>query len=265
MDVVSDFDLRTAISRAAERENLGEHRRTYVAVRPNTRRHAIEAVGVLLCGLAALIGAATGAAVITILCVTGVLMIGVRLLCELAWLAYVCSRNRDTRLDLYDHGFVVIVGGRARAVRYDSTTVRRNIVAHVGNPAPEQISHSYTVIDSIGDPIVLRHTIAHPEEWGPEIDRAVTEAQLPRAIATLDVGGRLDFEYFWMTPAEIGAAHRSVSWSRVSGIVVHKGWVSVRITGESLPLESLPVSLIPDFTLFRTVAERMREAHVVRP
>ncbi|WP_282786374.1 DUF6585 family protein, partial [Nocardia sp. CC201C] len=191
------------------------------------------------------------------------LMLGVRLLCELTRLAYLNGRDRDTRLELYDGGCVAVVGGRARTIRYDTATVRRAVTEDADH-VPGRTAHPYTVTDTGGDPIVLRQTIDHPEQWGPEIDRAVTEAQLPRVLAVLESGGRLDFAPFWMTSTEIGVEHRSVSWARVSGIVVHKDWVSVRIRGESLPLESLPANVIGNFTLFRTVAERMRSATAAR-
>ncbi|WP_306359844.1 DUF6585 family protein [Nocardia sp. CC227C] len=265
MDVVKDLDLRTAIVRGDTGAGLGAHRRTYVAVRPPSRRHALEVIGLLLCAMVAAIGTATGAAVLVIPGLAGALILGVRLLCEWTRLAYLNGRDRDTRLELYDGGCVAVVGGRARTIRYDSATVRRTVTEDADHHAPDRAVHPYTVTDIGGDPIVLRHTIDRCEEWGPEIDRAVTAAQLPRALATLESGGRLDFAPFWMTSTEIGVGHRAVSWARISGIVVHKGWVSVRIRGESLPLESLPADVIGNFTLFRTVAERMRTAPAARP
>lgn len=206
-------------------------------------------------------GFVSGVPVLAIVGVTGMLMIGGRLLWDLLWLAYIQGRNRRARLDLYERGLVVIVGGAARCVRYDTTTLRRSIVEHANAPAPEQVSHAYTLVDTLGEPIVLRQGIEHPEEWGPEIDRAITEAQLPRAARVLEAGGCLDFEHFWMTRAEIGAGERSQSWSQVTDIAIGSGWVSVGVAGQSAPLESLPVSLIPNFTIFRTLAERMRAEH----
>ncbi|QBS44652.1 hypothetical protein DMB37_35785 [Nocardia sp. CS682] len=207
------------------------------------------------------IGCLTGAAVVVIVGVTAVLMVGGRLLWDLLWVAYVRGRNRHVRLDLYERGLVVTVGGAARCVRYDTTTLRRTIVEHADSPAPSQVSHTYSLVDTVGAPIVLRHGIAQPQQWGPEIDRAITAAQLPLASRVLAAGGCVDFEYFWMTQAEIGAGERSEPWSLVSGIDVRHGWVSVEVSGGGRTLESLPVSLIPNFTVFRTLAERMRAEH----
>lgn len=253
----NDLDLRTSIARAAAQADLGQHSATYVAAKPSTRRPMIEAVVVLISGFVTVIGFSAGAEILGIIGLTVVLMVGGRLLFELLRMWFVNGRNRSARLDLYEHGLVAIVRGAPRIIRYGSTTLKRNIVQLVSNPAPEQVSYSYTLTDEVGVPIVLRHTVAHPEKWGAAIDRAVTAAQLPRATAVLDAGGRLDFEYFWMTAAEIGAGARSAAWSQVTAVEVSRGWVSIQVAGRSKPLESLPVSLIPNFTVFLKLAERM--------
>ncbi|WP_156677404.1 DUF6585 family protein [Nocardia sp. Root136] len=253
-----NLDVGPAVADAAAQSDLGQHRATYRSAEPSARRAVIEAVGVVLFAVVTVIGFAIGAEILGILGLTIVLMVGGRLLFDLLWLGYVSSRNRHARLDLYEHGVVVIVEGTPRAIRYDTTTLKRNVVQLVRSPKPEQISHAYTLTDAIGDPIVLRHTIAQPATWGPAIDRAVTAAQLPRSIAMLDAGGRLDFEHFWMTSTRIGAGNRSAAWLQVTEVEVSKGWVSIYVTGQSGPLESLPVSLIPNFTVFLKLVERMR-------
>lgn len=260
-DPVRDVDLRVEIGRIAALESLGSHRTTYAAAQPGIRRYVIESIGTLVAALVAMFGFASGVAVVAIVGVTGVLMVGGRLVWDLVWLLWIHGRNRRARLDLYERGLVVIVGGSARCVRYDTTTLRRNIVEHADSPAANQVSYAYTLVDTVGDPIVLRHGIERPEEWGPQIDQAITAAQLPGAVEVLEAGECLDFEYFWMTRDEIGAGERSELWSHVTGIALSAGWVSVGVVGESAPLESLPVSLIPNFTLFRTLAERMRAEH----
>ncbi|MFE9581302.1 DUF6585 family protein [Nocardia sp. NPDC006044] len=256
-----DVEVRAEIGRVAAWEDLGSHRRTYAAAQPGIRRYVIEGVATLAAALVAAFGFAGGVAVPAIIGVTGMLMVGGRLLWDLLWLAYIHGRNRRVRLDLYERGLVVMVGGQARCVRYDTTMLRRNIIEHADSPAAKQVSYAYTLIDTGGDPVVLRQGIERPEEWGPEIDRAITAAQWPRTVEMLEAGGCLDFDYFWITRDAIGAGERSELWSRVTGIALSAGWVSVGVAGESAPLESLPVSLIPNFTLFRTLAERMRAEH----
>lgn len=253
--------LADDIARAALHGELGPHRKTYATTSLSTRRQVLEGVGTLAAALIAVIGIASGAKYVMVFGITGVLMIGGRLIWDLLWLSYIRTRNRHTRLDLFERGLVVIAGDRPRCIRYDTTTLRRNIVEHAKSPAPEQVSHSYTLTDTAGDSIMLRHTIENPDEWGRAIDQAVTNAQLPGATTILDAGGRLDFEFLWLTRTEIGAGKRSVSWSAVTDIEVSGGWVSIRVAGRSRPMESLPVSMIPNFTIFYTLAQRMRKEH----
>ncbi|MGW4842795.1 DUF6585 family protein [Nocardia brasiliensis] len=254
----NDAEVRAAIGLVAAQADLGPHRATYVAAERNRRRSMIAGVGLLSAVLVVLLGIASGTAIVVIVGSTGTLLIGAVLLSDLLLRGYLHSRNGRVRMDLYEHGLVALVRGAPRVVRYDSTVLRRSIVEHASNPAPHQISHRYTVTDTLGDSIVLRHTLADPDEWGPAIDAFVTAAQLPEATRRLAAGARLDFEHFWMTRTELGAGGRSAPWSEIAGVAVRKGWVSVHIVGQARVLESLPVSLVPNFTIFWRLAERMR-------
>ncbi len=253
-----DAEVRDAIGRVAAQADLGSHRATYVAAEWDRRRSRLAGVGLLSAVLVVLLGIASGTAIVVIVASTGTLLFGALLLGDLLLRGYLHSRNRRVRMDLYEHGLVAFVRGAPRVVRYDSTMLRRSIVEHASNPASNQISHRYTVTDTLGDSVVLRHTIADPDEWGPAIDAFVTAAQLPEATRTLGSGGRLDFEHFWMTRTEIGAGGRSIPWSEVAEVAVRQGWVSVHIVGQARVLASLPVSLVPNFTIFWQLAERMR-------
>ncbi|WP_141691905.1 DUF6585 family protein [Nocardia brasiliensis] len=254
----NDAEVRAAIGLVAAQADLGPHRATYVAAEWDRRRSTIAGVGLLSAVLVVLLGIASGTAIVVIVGCTGTLLLGGLLLCDLLLRGYLHSRNGRVRMDLYERGLVALVRGAPRVVRYDSTVLRRSIAEHASNPAPHQISHRYTVTDTLGDPIVLRHTIAEPDEWGPAIDAFVTAAQLPEATRTLGSGAQLDFEHFWLTRTEIGAGGRAVPWSEVAEIAVRKGWVSVHLAGQARVLASIPVSLVPNFTIFWQLAERMR-------
>ncbi|QRX95797.1 hypothetical protein JNO44_37930 [Streptomyces noursei] len=196
-----------------------------------------------------------------ILGATWTLMIGGHLLLITLWSGRVAARNRGTRLDLYEHGLLVTYRRRTRVARYDTTSVRQKIVHLVANPAPDQIAYTYRFTDTTGVEVILRHGLERPEEWGEEIQRGVTAAQLPRAEAALDAGERVDFTYLWLSSAEIGTRRRAVPWSQVAEVRVRAGMVSIHITGSRRPLETLPISLIPNYRVFRTLAERLHQAH----
>jgi hypothetical protein len=46
----------------------------------------------------------------------------------------------------------------------------------------------------------------------------------------------------------------------VSELSVVGGWLSVKVRDCSQPLESLPISLVPNYVVFRTLAERLQAA-----
>ncbi|MBF6327549.1 DUF6585 family protein [Nocardia transvalensis] len=259
-----DSVLPAGIGAAADRERLGRHRATYRPVTPNPRRLIIEAAVTAVGVVAAVAGFVGGAVIVGILGATVAVMCGLRVLADLGWLGFVGVRNKGSRLDLYDNGLVASYRGQVRVVRYDSTTVRRKIVRLVDNPAPEQISYTYTIVDTTGTPIVLRGGIERPHEWGPAIERGIVDTQLPRARTVIEADGRVDFESFWLTATEIGAGRESVPWSEVAEIAVVGGWLSVRVAGRSQPLESLPVSLVPNYAVFRALTEWLRVASEIR-
>lgn len=81
---------------------------------------------------------------------------------------------------------------------------------------------------------------------------------MPRAQAVLEAGERLEFDPIWLSATEIGSGTDSVPWSRISELAVVGGWLNVWVRGRSEPLESLPLCVIPNYVVFRTLAERLR-------
>uniref|UniRef100_UPI001C230204 DUF6585 family protein n=1 Tax=Nocardia alni TaxID=2815723 RepID=UPI001C230204 len=246
-----------AVRVVALREGLGEYRSTY-------RPRVIDARWPIVDG------GLTGAAVVTtvggfvgdmvevgVLGATVAVVSGARLLADLGWLRFAGTRQRGIRLDLYERGCVISEQRRVRVVRYDSTIVRRKIVHAVQNPAAHQISYRYTLVDTAGTPVVLDRRLERPQEWGVAIEQGILDAQVPQAQARMDAGGRLEFEPLWLSASEIGTATESVPWSRISELAVVGGWLSVRVSGRAEPLESLPLCVIPNYVVFRALAQRL--------
>ncbi|WP_280261271.1 DUF6585 family protein [Nocardia wallacei] len=255
-----DSRIAAAIGAAAERERLGRHRATYREATRGSRRFVVEAVVGTVGFGAAVAGFAAGWAALGILGVTVTLVFGARLLLSLSRLGWVTARDRGTRLDLFDHGFVMSFRGKVRVAHYDTTTLRRRVVRLVDDPAPDQVCYSYTVTDVAGLPVTLTHGLERPREWGTRIERGITESQLPRARAALRAGERLDFQYFTLSGSEIRARKRSVPWARVSEIAVVGGWLSVCVEGRAQPLDSVPVSEVPNYAVFRALADELWSA-----
>lgn len=238
---------------AADRAELGRHLRTY-RPEPSALRWPAAAIALIVAGVVvAVAGFAAGMPLIGVLGIVVMSAGGGWLLWDLAG----AGSTRGSRLDLYEHGVVASGQGQVRVVRYDTTTLRRKIVHAAKDAAAEGVSYRYTIVDTDGSPVVLRHGIECPRQCGVEIERGILDAQLPIAQAALAAGGRLDFAPLWLTSGELGTGSESVPWSQVGDLAVVGGWLSVRVRGRAQPLESLPLCLVPNYVVFRALAERL--------
>ncbi|MCZ4606477.1 hypothetical protein O3S80_22520 [Streptomyces sp. Lzd4kr] len=159
------------------------------------------------------------------------------------------------RLDLYERGLTVAVDGRIHVVRYDTTVVRRRRAL-----SPQGLTRAHVLVDLDGERIVLRcGDFGEPEVWGPEIHRSVAGSQVPRALAALTRGERLDFGPVWLTRAELGSRGTTLRWAQVQRIEILKGSVAVRTAGRWQVWGSV-TSGIPNLCVLRTLAEYLTAA-----
>ncbi len=174
----------------------------------------------------------------------------------------------DARLDLYEHGMTVAVNGRVHVVRYDSTCVFLESAAQPGDLAAAPVR---TVTDVGGQQVGLcgRTRRGVPgiascgggfrdaEEWGARIQRAVIEAQLPRALAALGKGERLAFGEIWLTRQEIGSGEVSARWPLVQRLEIHDGSVGLSAAGNWHSLGTV-ASEVPNLFVLRALVELLR-------
>ncbi|WP_030066067.1 DUF6585 family protein [Streptomyces natalensis] len=160
------------------------------------------------------------------------------------------TKSADARLDLYEHGLTVAVKGRIHVVRYDTTAMFRK-----SSPT----ARTYTLTDVEGKRVVLlgRPEESGAEEWGPEIQRAITHAQLPQALAALDNGARLVFGDIWLTRERVGVGEVSVRWPQVRQIDLGEGAVRLVTDGKGRRLVST-TSPVPNLFVLRALVERLR-------
>ncbi|MEU7168282.1 DUF6585 family protein [Streptomyces morookaense] len=150
--------------------------------------------------------------------------------------------NPDARLDLYERGMTVVVKGRIRIVRYDTTSAFRQ-------------DRAFTLTDAGGERITL--SLGESEEWIPKIQRAVTEAQLPLALARLGRGERLAFGDIWLTREEVGSGVASAQWSQVQRTEIRDGLVVIGVAGAGNGPEAV-ASGIPNLFVLRALVECLR-------
>jgi uncharacterized protein DUF6585 len=160
--------------------------------------------------------------------------------------------DAGARLDFYEHGITAAVDGRIHVIRYDTTVVRRRTVL-----SPQGSTRAYVLIELDGERIALHGgDFDHAELWGPEIRRAVTNAQMPRALAALTQGARLTFGPVWITEDEVGSGRMSMRWPHVKRIEIRSGSVAIRVAGRWQLLGTL-ASGIPNVFLFHALAEHL--------
>ncbi|WP_227984313.1 DUF6585 family protein [Nocardia spumae] len=253
----SDQDVGAAIGDAAARTGLGRHRQTYLPVPPRNGGYLV----LLVLSIAGLIGAvisfAVAQPVVGILCVIAPIVMLPALI-----RSYRYARSyAGARLDLYDAGLVAARQGRLWVARYDSTTIYQSIVRHMRNNHHIGTTYTYTFTDIAGVNFVIGDGISNPQEWGPSIQRAVTETQLPQALAALQAGHRLVFGELWMTWYEVGSTRKSAPWTQVNQVAISDGRLSVDVAGRWFALTSAMVRDIPNFLVFEALAEHLRRVH----
>lgn len=166
------------------------------------------------------------------------------------------------RLDLYEHGLVAAFPDRVLGFRYDTLTVLQNITRHYHNGVEQGTTYRYTLGAPDGSTATIDQSFADPAEWGPVIQQATTAAQLPKAIARLQAGERLEFADLWITTAEIGTATDSAPWSKVEKLTMNKGFLRVYLANRGLlSLRARPIGKIPNFFVFHTLFELLRKAN----
>jgi hypothetical protein len=147
---------------------------------------------------------------------------------------------------------------------YGSTSFVYTIISHDGQSA--QIAGSYR--DPARVPAAAWSTVDDPKAsvWrryaalGAAVARHVATAQLPAAKAALDRGEKLAFGNFAISASGMSAGRRGpLPWSLISDVQVTDGVVSIKQSGESAPFSRRPVSKIPNFLLFTTLADMLRK------
>ncbi|ARZ65974.1 hypothetical protein SMD11_0308 [Streptomyces albireticuli] len=194
--------LLARISAAAGRERLGRRCATYkgVAHTPHAKTPPVRAVR--------------------------------RLLAQVRHGGPAAARERDdARLDLYERGMTVAVKGRIHVVRYDTTSVFRTSPPRPYDPS--RGGGACTLTDVTGRRVVLRGGPEQGDEarWWEGIERGVSRAQLPAALAALDRGERLTFGDVWLTSEELGRGEIRVPWSRVRRVRLRDGSVELDVDG----------------------------------
>ncbi|WP_067823745.1 DUF6585 family protein [Nocardia inohanensis] len=256
-----DPELLRRIAIAAERNGLGAHRSAYPAPQANWR--SIRITAAVFAGLVviAVIGFSADIEALAALGLYPGVIAGFMLIIGGVRMLKYDNRYTGARLDLYERGLVMAYRGREHVARYDTVEVFQTITRHLRNGVHTHTTYHYRLTALDGTQVLLSEAFAGVDQWGPELQQAVTDAQLPVAAARVNAGERVDFGDLWITATEIGSRHKSAPWTRIESLSVRDGTVSIGVEGKWLNLTNTPVGSIPNYFVFYSLAEHLRRQY----
>lgn len=171
------------------------------------------------------------------------------------------KKQAARRLHFFEHGLIVTDRkGRAGTIRFGASAVMQEVVRRYVNGVYVGTTYTYTLIGPAGAPVKVTNFFEQPELWGPAIQQAITEAQLPGALAALRAGETIDFGDIVVNAAGVATARRgSTTWAEIQAVEVRKGWVYLRKAGKTLSWSSTPVKKIPNAFLFLAITNVLTE------
>ncbi|GAB0101235.1 hypothetical protein JMUB6875_01990 [Nocardia sp. JMUB6875] len=260
-----DQEISRRIEETAQREDLGAVRSVYpVGNKPGSGVWAWVIFGGLV--LAAVISGVTGAhsgtrhwggffgmfAVFAFIIASGTSLRG--------W--WYNRKLAGGRLELRERGLVIGFRDRAVGLRYETVSVLQNLVRHTSNGVETGTSYTYTfTLPGQLVPVVIDHTFSGVQQWGPEIQQAIVNAQAPMVMARLRAGEKAEFGPFWISATEIGTSMNSAAWGEVKDMTIADGAVKIRSGRGPVNLRAKAIKEIPNFFVFRTLFEHLRQVH----
>lgn len=251
-----DPDQAQRISEAAARAALGQQVKTYEAVPADWR--GIGRLAMIFVGL--LVVTAFGFAVRIELIEAAMylaLIVGIGVVFSTASGLYYGRRNAGGRLDLFEDGLVFTLKERQQVVRYDSTAVIQDLIAHQRNGVTRRVTQAYEMRDVDGQPLRLREGIADVQEWGPRIQEAVALHQMPAALATLGAGHPVEFGSITLNPTGVAAHGTLVSWAEITDVEVGDGRFRIK-TAPGRSAIATNISSLTNFSLLYALIKHGR-------
>ncbi|THV28757.1 DUF6585 family protein [Glycomyces paridis] len=178
-------------------------------------------------------------------------------------------------LDFFDEGLIV-KGPKARVqmLWWDDARVFQQLFHY---PTTGLVTFNYLLVDqegnavSIGDPkgaassaivnlngnldrFVLGAAFEGPEIWGPIIQDQITRAQLPKVLAEIEAGRRVDFGHLSIDRDGITADGNPIPWPDLQAASVQDGVVLFNVRGRFLRTRE-PVYTIANFFVFKAAVQ----------
>jgi hypothetical protein len=183
---------------------------------------------------------------------------------------------KDTRhlVHRFEQGFVDDPAAGAAplvALRYDQISwVRQAFVKHYVNHYYNRTTYSFGIRSTGGQVIQWKGSYfdsfqgsrfksdGRLPEFGTELAKIVSQAQLPAHLKALADGKALTFGNVVISQQGVRGPDGVVPWSQLEPLDVDRGVAMVRRTGHRKPMASTYLASIPNLPLFSTLYENLR-------
>lgn len=205
----------------------------------------------------------------------GILLMGLVFLVILAGIVFLVlafrtpnlnKKRAAMRLHLFEYGLIIADSTGPTAIfRWDRLTVTQEITRRYVNGIYVGTTYVYTLTTPEGNKTKITNFYDKPDEWGPAIQIAITGAQLPAAIAALEAGAELHFGPLTVNRGGVATSTKSIRWDEIQDIDVNAGYLRIKKAASWIRWSAKPVSAIPNFFVFLSVANHLRQAYPTAP
>jgi uncharacterized protein DUF6585 len=164
----------------------------------------------------------------------------------------------NQQIYLFQQGMVIDKGKQVEAFPWNQAAeVWQSVTRNYRNGSYVGTTYAYTLRRRDGYQIKLDNLTKDIAELGPAIAQGVTRELVPRALHSIRTGQTLTFASLSVNQQGIGNGREFIPWSQVQAVDVSQGRVTVKKTGTSRDWATAMVAKIPNFLVFKVVAEEM--------
>jgi len=177
--------------------------------------------------------------------------------------------NCQLRVYQFSEGLIRVKGMQADPIRWDQVTsvvqqvTRRGsyifwgglIGAAIARSRPSQ---SFTVQRSDGAVFKFNAILKNVAQLGQNIQQAVTQHHMPRAIAAYQGGSSIPFGPLTVSPQGLNNGREVLSWNQVQSVDVKQGQIIVKKVGKTFAWANIYISQIPNLQVFLGLANYAR-------
>lgn len=169
------------------------------------------------------------------------------------------SRKLNTkRLHLFEHGIVVSDSDETSlSFRYDSMTLFQKVISQSVNGMQTGVFHTYSLLQPGGAKLTLPNCV-NPEQWGPEIQQGLVNAQFPIAHDAIVRGERLQFGKLALDRNGVTTTKGTASWFEIQRVQIEQGILVLSKNGGRTWFR-LQVHKIPNFYVAYHLMRSMRQ------